>query len=631
MIPFPATSPFKLLQPYEQGDQHIYFGRKDETRQLTETLKRSKFILLYGASGTGKTSLIRCGLPGMISPRDWLPVFVRRNHNFIDSIKEAVNEQYLKHYQLRFPGKTPTLSDKLPLRELIKALFGIAYVPVYLILDQFEEIFTLGKLKEQKAFFAALQELRLFEEDLFCKLIISTREEYIAHFYRYEKSLPFLFEYRFRVEKMRQKQLKEVVTKTLATPYLTYPEFRIDKNAPTLILNNLPDDRSEIDLTTLQVYLDRLYHQDLKRINAGVNRDHILFDDALILANQLPNVLAEFLDRQVHTVNQRIATILQKDKAPISALQILFKMVTPQGTKQNRSATEIFQDLQLGRTTINPELLNQYLTELAQPDIRILDRLRFAKTEEERFEIVHDRLAEQVFIKFSAEENAQREAKEIIQLNLKRHTPKSPDFLSIGELELIKKNLELKRLEDNAKKFIEASETYHENKKRQQQWISIGAWVAAIVFAGVAVFAFRQTVQIKNEQEKTIQQRNIADSIAKKEIRQRYFADSIAKNEKRQRKIADSISVVNIQKEAETRMALYNFKKEQLARKKEQSAKAKLNFENLEKAIRAFVKPGFCDQANKNLSEAKILASSYPELLEDFAELEKLVQNCKPN
>ncbi|MCB0545667.1 MAG: ATP-binding protein, partial [Saprospiraceae bacterium] len=101
MSAFPTNSPFKLLQPYDKEDAGIFLGRETETRQMTELLLRGKFLLVYGASGTGKTSIIQCGLPGMFSPRDWLPIIVRRNANFIDSMREQVLGQYSRRYALR--------------------------------------------------------------------------------------------------------------------------------------------------------------------------------------------------------------------------------------------------------------------------------------------------------------------------------------------------------------------------------------------------------------------------------------------------------------------------------------------------------------------------------------------------
>ncbi len=492
MTPLPPNSPFKLLNPYDKGDIRIYFGRENETRQLAEALLRSKFMLLYGASGTGKTSLIQCGLPGMFSPRDWLPIFVRRGTNFIESLRDEVLEQYRSRYRLRYPGKEAVLSADLSLRTALQYLFNIAYVPVYLILDQFEEIFTLGEETEQQAFFQALAELRLFEEDLFCKLLIVTREEYIAHFYHYEKALPFLFEYRFRVEKMRREQLLQVVEGTLHAPYSGYPAFQTTPGTANQILDNLTDERGEVDLTTLQVYLDRLYQEDLERL-PETKRDHVVFDTVLVGENKLQNVLSDFLDRQVALVNTRLFPYRSGEtQGSNAALQVLFKLVTGQGTKQNRSAAEIAHELHLGRLDLHEDTVRRILDALAGADIRILNRLRFAKTDEERFEIVHDRLAEQVFAKFNAEEISQREARTTIEYKQKRHL-QTKEYLSRGELELVDKSLNVGRLEAALQAFYTQSIGYHKRRERRQQLVTVGAVAAAVVFGLVAVFAYVQS------------------------------------------------------------------------------------------------------------------------------------------
>ena len=55
-------SPFKFLDSYEKSDKEQFFGRNKEIAQLYNALHTSNLMLLYGASGTGKTSLINCGL-----------------------------------------------------------------------------------------------------------------------------------------------------------------------------------------------------------------------------------------------------------------------------------------------------------------------------------------------------------------------------------------------------------------------------------------------------------------------------------------------------------------------------------------------------------------------------------------
>ena len=497
----PAISPFRLLRPYRKEDIRYYFGRDKETRQLYDALMRSKFMMVYGASGTGKTSLIQCGLQSMYSPRDWMPVLVRRRTDFLTPIHDELYRRYLEHFEEHRRQQAEWYPDEpIPepetfdsLRDLIKALFHLSYVPIYLILDQFEEIFTLGSREEQDAFFTAMEELKLFSEDLFCKAIIVTREEYIAHFYRYEQQLPFLFEHRFRVEKMRPEQLLQVVNGTLTTPYPDHPEFKVESGADEAILRNLTDERGEVDLTTLQVYLDRLYQEDRER--AG-RRDHVLIDKQLVAHNKLADVMADFLGRQVERVSTKVFQQYPKLRGQGSNLpmQILFQMVTVQGTKQNRSAAEIHKELQLGKAAAPLPFIEACLEEFAGPESRILNRLRFAKTEADRYEIMHDRLAERIFSQFNAEELRRREAVTTIRNKIRRFKEasvkeKKQEYLSIGEIELVDQSLNTERLETELKAFFEESREYHRAKGRRERRQTAIAAFFAVIFLGVAIFA----------------------------------------------------------------------------------------------------------------------------------------------
>jgi WD40 repeat protein len=495
---FPAISPFKLLKPYEQTDAKLFFGRDNETRSLANALRQTKFILLYGASGTGKTSLIRCGLQGMFSPRDWMPVFVRRGaEGFPAAIREAIAVRYTEYYRLMNPGQESPATDHLTLRELIKALFNITFIPVYLILDQFEEVFTLGTEDEQSAFFEEVAQLRLFQEDLFCKLLISTREEYIAHFYKYENKLPFLFEHRFRVEKMREEQLVEVVEKTLAVEYPDGVRFQTGEGVPLQIVHNLTDVRGEVDLTTLQVYLDRLYREDLERLNDAETRDYLLFDKELVGDNKIEHVLSDFLDEQLRAVNNRLrvqyATEMQQPGN--IALQVLYSLVTDQGTKRSRTAAESFEIINGKRfVSASLPLVQACFSGLSSPECRILNPLASSKTGEKYYEVTHDRLAEQVFRKITQEEVRYREALTTLSNKLKLHlaalkSGQKPEFLSLGEIELIEQSLKTDQLAAAQQAFFKESKNYHVGIRRRQRRLTIGAFIAALVFLGVALFA----------------------------------------------------------------------------------------------------------------------------------------------
>lgn len=83
-------SPFKFLDSYTKEDREIYFGREREIDELYHRLFESRIMLVYGESGTGKSSLINCGLINKLRDTDHLPVYIRRSDNILESLSGAI-------------------------------------------------------------------------------------------------------------------------------------------------------------------------------------------------------------------------------------------------------------------------------------------------------------------------------------------------------------------------------------------------------------------------------------------------------------------------------------------------------------------------------------------------------------
>ena len=54
--------PYKGLQYFEEADTEFFFGREQLTNRLVDRLLQERFLALIGASGSGKSSLVRAGL-----------------------------------------------------------------------------------------------------------------------------------------------------------------------------------------------------------------------------------------------------------------------------------------------------------------------------------------------------------------------------------------------------------------------------------------------------------------------------------------------------------------------------------------------------------------------------------------
>src|SRR5262249_61795314 len=61
--PAPArTNRFPGLRPVTPVEGCLFFGREAETRELLQRLGSNRFVAVVGSSGSGKSSLVRCGL-----------------------------------------------------------------------------------------------------------------------------------------------------------------------------------------------------------------------------------------------------------------------------------------------------------------------------------------------------------------------------------------------------------------------------------------------------------------------------------------------------------------------------------------------------------------------------------------
>ena len=169
-LPAPGASPFKGLQYFDINDAGLFFGREALTGRLIARLQgmlsgpvhdsdpvRNNFLALVGASGSGKSSLARAGIAAAVK-RGSLSLEGPRGH-------KPWNIHILT------PGEHPMA--------ILSGIEEKAYTPRLLIVDQFEEVFTLCHDEaEREAFISIL----LNYTDL---VVITLRADFYAHCAKY--------------------------------------------------------------------------------------------------------------------------------------------------------------------------------------------------------------------------------------------------------------------------------------------------------------------------------------------------------------------------------------------------------------------------------------------------------------
>jgi WD40 repeat protein len=207
--------PYVGLRPFTQNDRRYFFGRDREQRVIFSSLSASPLTVLYGPSGTGKSSVLQAGLLPMVRVRSRRTgiVYFNRWHNaaFLEDLKQrCIAEARHVAREKNFP-----INAALPLNDLLVQLQRHLSRPLLIILDQFEEYLldypeTSGNLP--------------FESELAravtlagggTSFLIALREDSLSRLDRFRTRIPNLLGNTLRLEALNRRGAEEAIRKPL--------------------------------------------------------------------------------------------------------------------------------------------------------------------------------------------------------------------------------------------------------------------------------------------------------------------------------------------------------------------------------------------------------------------------------
>jgi len=148
-------NPFPGLRPFAPEESDLFFGREGESEAVLGKLLKNRFITVIGASGSGKSSLIYCGvLPRVreLTNKEssvWRIISFRPGNDPFGNLADAISDNIASN------GQKAIDRDAI-LTELHENTDGIAAIvrkfiaqsgeKVLLVIDQFEELFRYNDL-----------------------------------------------------------------------------------------------------------------------------------------------------------------------------------------------------------------------------------------------------------------------------------------------------------------------------------------------------------------------------------------------------------------------------------------------------------------------------------------------------
>jgi WD40 repeat protein/energy-coupling factor transporter ATP-binding protein EcfA2 len=251
------NNPYRGLQSYDEQHAAMFFGRQKLTEQLAEAVAGQSLTLVVGASGSGKSSLVKAGLVHHLrqSAKRWAIVPpVRPGTSPMHALEVAARAM-----EAWSPdgGEVAPPSADAPVPTLAGAVRALAArepaLELLVIVDQLEELVTMAPPGDERTrFFASLADARAAGLRLVCTL----RADFEPHFLDLARDNPGA---RFPVRPMNREELREVIEGPARDRVLEFdPPSLVDA-----LIDEVIDSPGALPL--LSFTLSELYRERLKR------------------------------------------------------------------------------------------------------------------------------------------------------------------------------------------------------------------------------------------------------------------------------------------------------------------------------------------------------------------------------
>jgi WD40 repeat protein/energy-coupling factor transporter ATP-binding protein EcfA2 len=485
--PLNSTSPYRGLKKFESSNKDLFFGRDRTIANLIQVISQTNFILLLGASGSGKSSLVRAGIIPQLAEKlgsRFRDFTFTPDRNPFESLRISLIGKGYKQSEV----ETAFDNFKSPLNQGIHALKE-KDSQWLIFIDQFEEIFTLCQdLEQRKKFIDNLVALAKSNRQS-VKIILAMRADFLDRFSPYPNLGKIAQQNIHLVTDMHPDELRQAIEQPAAHNGVIFEAGLVDE-----IIHDIQGQAGSLPL--LQYTLDLLWqHEDLsdRTLNLKTYRE----------LGGVRGALQTHVDR----IYQHLKPEEQK-----AVKQIFLRLIDLNATEKEFDIAEKVVSRRAYLSEFNSQLVQSTLDRLIDSNLLVSNR-----QEESTVEIAHEILInswstlrewiedskETIAIRNRLSEDAQRW----------QDTGMPTDELWSGSklqrVEELRQTQEFDRLGGLTKlenEFIDASIAERDRRlweaetRRKRLLIAISG--ASIVFAGLALLAGMQWQQA--ELQKTI-------------------------------------------------------------------------------------------------------------------------------
>jgi ABC-type oligopeptide transport system ATPase subunit len=151
-----GANPFPGLRPFTLSDSHLFFGREGQVDEILLKLYKHRSVTIMGYSGSGKSSLMNCGLIPVLyggfmteTGPHWKIITIRPGTSPIDNIAQSTVNFLAEEGRIAAEDKhihkaiinSVLRNSSQGLIELSRYLQVYTHENIFFLIDQFEELF----------------------------------------------------------------------------------------------------------------------------------------------------------------------------------------------------------------------------------------------------------------------------------------------------------------------------------------------------------------------------------------------------------------------------------------------------------------------------------------------------------
>ncbi|MBO1347485.1 MAG: PD40 domain-containing protein [Hormoscilla sp. GUM202] len=245
------SNPYKGLEPFEEADSELFFGRQRTIDKLWSHLQEKNkppLTALLGDTGSGKSSLVKAGLLPLLRRENWHILGpMRPGHSPFTALVDTI---------IISNGSQEKTTEKTLVEKLIEWRQKHPTTRLILVIDQFHELVTMCPRQRERKFISVLRKM-LTERAISMEILITLRSDFEPHFIKRLSDKDRTFLTKFWMEEMTQNELREVIEKPAQERVLYFePPELVDKLINDVV--QMPGALPLLSFTLRELYLKYL-------------------------------------------------------------------------------------------------------------------------------------------------------------------------------------------------------------------------------------------------------------------------------------------------------------------------------------------------------------------------------------